>query len=129
MSGDFLGSRTSAHVGVVLEGKHIEIMKVLLSSSYFLAFMSKHMSCGMEYHFTQFVSAVLVVSFPKILPIPCLLVWGEMLERQRGCCGREHCSAIAKTLCSQWLPSCCPKAQALRAAEGKMSSASARPNA
>lgn len=62
-------------------------MNVLPSSSYFLAFISEHMSYGTEYHFAQFVLAVLVMSFPKILPIPSLLVLGEMLERQPGCCG------------------------------------------
>lgn len=42
MSGNFLGSRTSAYVVVALEGKSCKIMNVLPSSSYFLAFVSEH---------------------------------------------------------------------------------------
>lgn len=106
--------------------KHCKIMNVL--SFYFLAFISEHMSYGMEYHCSVYVSCPgYVVSQDFAHPKPAgvggnvgntaWMLW-------------EHCSTIAKTLlCFQGLPSYCYKSQALRAAEGKMISASARASA
>lgn len=128
MSGDFLGSRTSAYVMVALEGKHC-----------------KNNECPpFLFLFLSFYIWAYVIWYGISLCAVCVSCPGYVLSQDfahpkpagvGGNVGKtawmlwEHCSAVAKMLCSQWLPSYCYKAQALRATEGRMSSASARPNA
>lgn len=80
MSSHFPGSRPSVYIAVAAEDKCLD-NKCSLPGSFFLAFIAEQTTYGMKYPFSQFGSAVPVVSLPKILPTPSGGN-GEMLERK-----------------------------------------------
>lgn len=75
MSGDFLRNRTSAHVVVTLEGKHCKIMNVL--PSYFLAFISEHMSYIWNITLLSLCQLSSLCCLPRFCPSQACWCWGK----------------------------------------------------
>lgn len=126
MSCHFPGGRASAHTVVALEDKHCKQQISPPPSSFSLASVSQQASHGMEYPLVS-GSAVLIMSPPKILPTPALLVRGRWWS--------DSADAVPALLSSSqnagvlWAPLQLPMhSTALGAAGGKMNAISAGPN-
>lgn len=121
---DFLLSRVSVSVLIILEGK--DFQQVPCFFLLFLAFTSEPTSYEIEYLFGQFGSAVLVVSSPKILPTLSLERGHNVGETALMLC--QCCSVEAIGFAANTFPATNSKNSTRRVALVKNSSISATSN-